>query len=802
MRLSRSGFIAFAGISVASMGQDAAMYQKPPRIMEELLLAAPTPNVGIGHQGSWMLITERSSYPSLAELAEPEVRVGGLRMNPSNFSPSRSSGVIRLRLQHLGTRKEAAIAGLPSPLRAISIQWSPDESRFAFIHLTAKRADLYMVDIASATARKINRAPLNVLPAASYAWVGNDKLLYKTVPAKAGTMPVRNTVPKSPVIQENMGRQGASRTYQDLIKTAYDEELFAWLTRAQMMLGDGRMEQPLGKPAIFASLSVSPDQAFVLAATIEKPFSYLIPASGFPQKITAIRISDGKSWTLAETPSEEGAPIGFDDVPDFPRSYAWRSDAAATVTYVQPLDKGRGRSQANYRDALIAIDLRGDRTPQEMFRTRMRFNGIVWGDEQHAIVYEGMFANRRQRMNHFNPTSKHLDSLFERSSNDAYSDLGTPMTVRNKMGREILALRQTNQILLRSQGASPEGDMPFVQSLDLLTGTRKILWRCQAPWYEQAIDLVDVATATILTSREGADQPPNYFLRTLEQKDAPAIAITQFPHPYPAMKGVVKNKVSYPRADGISLTGDLYLPAGYDAVKQGPLPVLLWAYPREYRSAADAAQVRGSRYAFTRIGWGSPIYWVTQGYAVLDNAEMPIVGEGDTEPNDRFIPQLYLNAHAAIRHLAAIGVGDSNRVGVGGHSYGAFMTANLLAHTTLFKAGIARSGAYNRTLTPFGFQAEERTYWQAPKVYFDMSPFSFADKVKTPILLIHGEMDNNTGTFPIQSERYYQALKGHGATVRYIQLPYESHGYQSRENLLHMLWEQHQWLETHVKGTK
>ncbi|HYK56097.1 MAG TPA: prolyl oligopeptidase family serine peptidase, partial [Flavisolibacter sp.] len=251
---------------------------------------------------------------------------------------------------------------------------------------------------------------------------------------------------------------------------------------------------------------------------------------------------------------------------------------------------------------------------------------------------------------------------------------------------------------------------------------------------------------------------------------------------------------------GINLTGDLYLPKGYDAKKDGPLPVIMWAYPREYKSADDAAQVRGSKYTFTRINYGSPIFWVTQGYAVLDNAEMPIVGEGGKEPNDNFIPQLHLNAHAAIQKLAAMGVGDSNRVAVGGHSYGAFMTANLLAHTKLFKAGIARSGAYNRTLTPFGFQAEERTYWEAPDVYQKMSPFTYANQIKTPILLVHGEMDNNPGTFPIQSERLYNAIKGHGGTVRYLVLPYESHGYSAKENILHLLWEQNQWLDKWVKN--
>jgi len=284
-------------------------------------------------------------------------------------------------------------------------------------------------------------------------------------------------------------------------------------------------------------------------------------------------------------------------------------------------------------------------------------------------------------------------------------------------------------------------------------------------------------------------------------KDEPVIqALTTFTSPYSLLEGVSRQKITYKRDDGINLSGDLYLPTGYNPERDGTLPVLIWAYPIEYKSAADASQVRGSGNTFTRPYYGSPVLWVTQGYAVLDQAEMPVVGENGNEPNDNFIPQLYLNAHAAIQKLAAMGVGDSTRVAVGGHSYGAFMCVNLLAHTNLFKAGIARSGAYNRTLTPFGFQGEERTYWEAPDVYNNMSPFSHADKIKAPLLLIHGDSDNNSGTFPLQSERLFSAIKGLGGTVRYVSLPFESHGYSAKENILHMLWETDQWLEKYVKN--
>jgi dipeptidyl aminopeptidase/acylaminoacyl peptidase len=351
---------------------------------------------------------------------------------------------------------------------------------------------------------------------------------------------------------------------------------------------------------------------------------------------------------------------------------------------------------------------------------------------------------------------------------------------------------------MRGNGASPNGDLPFLNSFNIATKETKELWRCEEPYYESVSSIVDYDKLVVITNRQSQDEQPNYYLKDLKNKTAKAI--TAFPDPQPGLRGITTQKITYKRKDGIDLAADLYLPKGYDAAKDGPLPVIMWAYPREFKSAADASQIRGSKYTFTRVGYGSIVFWATQGYAIMDNTEFPIVGEGDKKPNDNFVEQLQWSAEAAINKISDMGVGDRNRVAVGGHSYGAFMTANLLGHGDLFKAGIARSGAYNRTLTPFGFQNEERTYWQAPDLYFNMSPFSFADKIKTPLLMIHGEADNNPGTFPIQSERLYNAIKGHGGTVRFVQLPFESHGYAAKENILHMLWEQDKWLSKYVKN--
>ncbi len=780
-------------------------YQTPPKAIEDLVLAKPTPSVSISSKADWMLLMERSSFPSVEELAQPELRIAGLRINPRNAGPSRSGYSTGLQLKNIKTGAVTTISGLPDDLRAGAVQWSPDESKFAFTQSGISRIDLYVVEIATGKARKINNRALNTVTGSSFQWLDNNRIIYKTIPEPTRDYPLAPNAPSGPVIQENLGKAAASRTFQDLIKNTYDEELFDYMATAQLTINDLTQETYVLKPAIYNSISVSPDKNYLLLETAQKPFSYLFPVSGFPHTVSLYELKSGEHKTVVNNPSAEGQPIGFDDVVTFPRNFDWRDDQPATLTYIQALDKGLGRSKSAFRDALmsctITSETMGDvtRNAKELFRTERRLRNVQWGNAQLALVYQSMTFDRKLQIYTYNPSTGSMELLNERSSNDAYGDIGSPVTTKNQYGRNVILQLKNGNLLMRSQGASSDGDMPFIQSFDLKTKKGTMLWRCVAPYYETVVSVLDPENLVFITSKESPTEAPNYYIRNLKKRIAP-IQITQFKNPYPQMEGVSKQKISYKRADGIDLTGDLYLPKGYDAKKDGPLPVIMWAYPREYKSAADAAQVRGSKYTFTRINYGSPVFWITQGYAVLDNAEMPIVGEGNKEPNDNFIPQLYLNAHAAIQALATMGVGDSNRVAVGGHSYGAFMTANLLAHTNLFKAGIARSGAYNRTLTPFGFQAEERTYWEAPDVYYNMSPFSFANKIKTPLLLIHGEMDNNSGTFPIQSERLYNAVKGHGGTTRLVFLPYESHGYAGRENILHMLWEQNQWLEKYVKN--
>lgn len=789
--------------SLGVYAQDAISYQQPPQAMADLLLAKPTPAVSIDSKAEWMLLSDRNSYPSVEELAMPEFRIAGLRINPNNFSPSRQIFINNFTLQNIKTGKTATISGLPSPLFAANVEWNPGKTKISFTQTTQKGADLYIIDIATLKAVKINNKPLNVVMGSGISWVDGETLLYRTATQPASAMPVKPLMPKGPTVQQNLGKASPSPTYQDLIKSPYDEQLFEFFATSQLIQYKNGIQSAIGKPAIYLSVNVSPDKKFLLSKTINKPFSYLVTSRGFPSTVSVTDLTGKTVKVLAELPSTEGTPSGYDNTQNVARGYDWRDDEPATVTWAMPLDSGLIKKKVEFHDAVYALSAPFSGNPKELFKTQTRYRGTMWGDATLALVDEGLRGKQTVKVSRYNPTAGTMETLYEMNQTDAYNDPGEPVTAKNKFGRQVVQTTDNGTKLLLNNivGSSPKGDLPFLSKFDLKAKKNEIIWRSAEGTYEYVEDVLDINKLVLLTRRESQKQVPNYFIKNLKLRKADQ-AVTDFANPYPQLEGIIKEKISYKRADGVDLTGNLYLPKGYNKAKDGPLPTLIWAYPREFNSAADAAQIRGSKDRFTIISWSSPIYWVTQGYAVLDNAEMPIVAKDGKKPNDTYVEQLKMNAEAAINKLSGMGVGDKNRMAVGGHSYGAFMTANLLAHTNLFKAGIARSGAYNRTLTPFGFQNEERTYWEVPQLYYEMSPFSYADKIKTPILLIHGDSDDNTGTYPINSERLFNAIKGFGGTTRFVFLPYEAHSYRGKENLLHMLWEMDSWLDKYVKNAK
>jgi dipeptidyl aminopeptidase/acylaminoacyl peptidase len=781
-----------------TFGQDKTGYQKPPDAIVKLVEAPLTPAVTISPDKNWMALLDRSDYPSIEELSRPELRIAGLRINPENFGPSRENYFIGLKFKNLKDLKEYPVKGLPSPLQISRFSFSPDGKKATFLQSYPDHIELWLVDVATSSARLLTKKKINNTNANPVAWLPNSNQVLFLAAVEGKKLPEKTRVPAGPVTEENLGKKAAARTYQDLLKNPYDEAAFDFYCTSQLFSTslDG-VEKAIGQPGVYASQSPSPDGNLILTEVIHKPYSYLVPEELFPHLVQVLDLNGNVVKKLTDIPLADNVPVGFSAAIKGPRSHAWRADQPATVYWAEAQDGGDPKTKASIRDKVFQQAAPFSGTPEELISLPVRYSFILWGNDKTALVYERWWNDRKTRtylIDPSNPSKK--KTLFDRSYEDVYSNPGDVVTTTNQYGRNVIAI-QDNSVLLTGLGSSPEGDRPFLDKLDLNSGKTTRLWRSEAPYYEVVINVIDPKKGTFVTSRESQNDNPNYFIRTTGSKNI--TQVTSFPHPYPQIKDVKKQVLKYKRSDGVDLTADLYLPPGYKK-EMGPLPTFLWAYPAEFKSKDNAGQVKGSPYSFTRLNWGTAIYWVVRGYAILDNASIPIVGEGDSEPNDTYIDQLVASAKAAIDYGASLGYVDPKRVGVGGHSYGAFMTANLLAHSDLFKAGIARSGAYNRTLTPFGFQQEERTYWEAPEVYFKMSPFSYADKIKTPILLVHGEADNNSGTFPIQTERFYNAIKGHGGTARYVLLPYESHGYRAKESIMHTLWEMDNMLETYVKG--
>lgn len=788
---------------ISSAVSAQSSYQTPPAAIADLVNAPSTPAVTFSKDGSYMLVLERTESPSIEDLAQPELRIAGIRINPSTSGPSRMGGYTNLKIKKTATGEEIQVTGLPSPAKMSGFTFSMDEHYLAFTQTEAKGISLWVVDLSTYTAKAVTGPILNQVLGNSMAWLADNSLLIKAVNPARGKVPSAPIAPTGPTIQETSGKAAPSRTYQDLLANPHDEALFAYFMDAQLFrIGLDGSSTAVGKPAMIKSMLLSPDKNFLLVESIQKPFSYLVPADRFPYTVEIWSSQGAVLKTLAQLPLDEVRPTGFDATVSGIRNVNWRADAPATLYWAEAQDKGDPKIKVAERDIVFTLMAPFTGEKQKLVGTSMRFGGISWSDDNFALLSERWSASRTEKVAVFQPGNpgQAPRTIIERSSDDLYNDPGSPVLTDNAYGRKVL-LRNGDLVFMTSEGGSPEGSMPFLSTFNTSTKEQKILWRSQAPYYERVTKVLDKEGSLLITLKESTDMSPNYWLVNTKKRVAPK-QITAFADPYPTLKGIKKQLITYPRKDGLNLSAILYTPEGYDPTRDGRLPVLMWAYPREYKSAADAAQVRGSKYTFTRLSWGSPLYWVTRGYAIMDQTEMPIVGEGELEPNDFFIEQLVANAEAAINKVVEMGVGDRGRIAVGGHSYGAFMTANLLSHTQLFAAGIARSGAYNRTLTPFGFQYEQRSYWEAPEVYFNMSPFSFADQVKTPILLIHGEADNNSGTFPIQSERYYNALKGHGATTRLVLLPHESHGYAAKESILHTLWEMDSWLEKYVKNRK
>lgn len=800
-------FITLLTFSFTAQAQVDLSYQKPPKEILDMVDVPLPPSVLIDDDANRMLLLSRNQFRTIAELSETELRLAGLRINPVTNIGSRTRYYNKVELQKVGEKKAKSIKGLPDTYKAANLSWSPDQSMAAFTNTTEKGVELWVADLEKGMAMKLTEDKLNANMGRPYTWLPDGSgFLVKFLPEDRKPLIDKTTaIPTGPRVSVNQsGVRAQNRTYQDLLKDKADEANFEQLALSKLVKVDLKGNQSVWKDTdMYDDISFSPNGQHVLMTTIRRPFSYLVPYSRFPSTTNVYSIDGNLVKEIMSQDLIEELPQGFGAVKTGKRRVNWRADQPATLYWAEAMDNGDPNLASEYRDQLFVWNAPFTAKPKSILKMHNRFSGVRWGNNQTAVAYDSWFKDRNTKTYLFNPSApgKSVHIIADRNSQDRYSDPGSFVTTSNDYGRSVLEI-QDGKLYSIGQGYSKDGRKPFIDEFDIASQKTERMWQADnKDNFENIVELLDPKQGVLLTRVESPTDYPNYYIRNLKKRIAPQ-PITFFKNPYQVLADVHKEVITYKRDDGLDLSGILYLPAGYDKNKKEKMPMIMWAYPREYKDRASASQVTASSNTFTAPRWGSPIYWVTRGYVVLADASFPIIGEGDEEPNDSFIKQLVANGKAGIDAVDALGYIDRDRVAVGGHSYGAFMTANLLSHSNLFAAGIARSGAYNRTLTPFGFQREERSYWDAPEIYYNMSPFMHADKMKTPLLLTHGEADNNSGTYPLQSERYFNALKGLGAPVRLVMFPKESHGYSAQESVLHLLWEQDQWMEKHVKNRK
>ncbi len=758
-----------------AMAQQVA-YQRPPEAIEQLALADPAPTALFNADCSALMLLHKNRTIPISTIPLNELFLASVRIDPATYSRTRLTGNYAITLKQIPDGNEVKVSNLPEGGIILHAEWYPTGDKILIFCRESNGVYLYAATLADGKAKRVSDRRINTTSLTAVAWVNNTDFITTCV-VEGGEAPVRD-YPIGPIVQENLGKQVRKRTNQGLLRDNFELQVFEYYFTSQLVRFSPSGETAIGKPAIFRTLSASPDGSSLMIYRVVKPYSHMASFRGLVSKTT---IEDLQGNVLKQVKSRN--------------KLAWRPDKPATIVWVVETKKNPDYKTSVYEQEAPFTDKR-----RLVVRTAQSFDKIYWHDDEFAVIAEK--GKGRRSFLSFKPCGEIIDTVASYRTNNIYESLGEPLMVSNRYGRKVLWTDAAhNEVLFTSNGYSSEGMMPKLTSYDLRKGKSKDIWQCKAPYFEQVVAAKDPATGLFITTRESLAEPTNYYLCNLKKRSE--TALTNLSDRFAALKGVQRKLITYTRADGVELTSLVWLPAGYDAKRDGKLPVLLYAYPRTRNSAEAAARLNFSQYTYPaiKIAGCSMLYFLTQGYCVMEMMAMPLIpSEKKKRANDTFVQQLTMNAEAAIKALDKAGYGDPARVAVGGHSYGAFMTANLLSHTKLFKAGIAMSGAYNRSLTPYGFQNEKRNFWNANRLYNAMSPFNYANKLHGAILLHHGSGDENQGTFTIQSDRYYQALRGHKKYVRYVELPLDGHKYIIRENVLHMLYETNRWLEKYVKN--
>ncbi|HEY3816035.1 MAG TPA: prolyl oligopeptidase family serine peptidase [Polyangiaceae bacterium] len=801
----------------APVPEGASGYEKPPQNILDVLHAPSPPQPSVNPTHDTILLVSWQDYPPMTRVATPFLRLAGVRIEPRNHSRHDTPGGYGITpcatdytLVRVADGSQLRVA-LPPGACAGRPSWSADGKRFAFQNIAADAVELWLGDATTGEAHRVPGVRLNPMLGSTVQWMADQKtLLVKTVPDGLGAPPPAPVVPRGPSIQETGGEKGESSTYEtrDTLSSRHDEDLFDYYVSSQLALVDAATGAvtPAGKPGAYDDVDVAPDGQHILVESIHKPYSYVTTYDRFPHDVDVWDRSGAPAHRVASLPLADRVPIH--GVPTGPRDFAWRQTEPSTLVWAEALDGGDWNVKVPARDKVMLHKAPFSGPVTELTRTEQRFSGFMWSEQPGTALLREDNANKHWTrtfvMNVDDARSKPR-LLWDHSTDEHYKDPGNP--VYRELPNGAWVIQQSGQTMfLSGSGSSPEGDRPFLDRLDLATQKTERLFRSDKAAYDWFLAFTGPDTSTFMTWHQSPMDPPNAFLRTLGPvvPGAPAgeaayasstRAVTHVPDPTPAVRAIKKRLVKYKRKDGVDLSFTLYTPPDY---KEGTrVPAVLYAYPLDYADASKAGQVTGSEETFTRLRQYKLL--LLAGYAIIDQAAFPIVGD-PKKAYDTYLEQLVADAKAAVDKAVELGVVDPERIGITGHSHGALMTANLVAHSGLFRAGVATSGSYNKTLTPFGFQNERRSVWEAQSVYLKVSPFFYADKLKTPLLIMHGEDDANPGTTPLQSTKLYEAIRGNGGTARLVMLPHEPHWYAAMESNEQLIFEMLRWFDKYVKN--
>ncbi len=800
---------------------DSLGYNLPPDNILSVMHAPSPPLPLVSPIYDTILLVSWQDYPSIARVATPFLRLAGARVEPKNHSKHDTPGgygitpcATGFALVRVADGKQTPVP-LPTGMCPGNPVWAADGKRFAFVNIASDSVQLWIGDATTGNVQQVPTVHLNPMFNEAMQWMPDQKtLLVKLVPKSNEAPPQQLDVLSGPGIQETSGQKGESSTYEarDTLSTVRDENLFDYFALSQLAFVDSASLSvtPFGKPANYDHLDPAPDGHHILVTTIHKPYSYVVTYERFPKEVEVWDISNPTNvsvHTVASLPLADRVPIH--GVPTGPRDFSWRSTEPATILWAEALDNGDWNVNVPHRDKILLQKAPFTSTATEIGQTEQRYAGFDWSEQPSAALLHEYDENRHwartflMDVDHPQATSR---LLWDLSWDEHYKDPGEPVYRQLPDGMWVIR-QQADSIFLAGLGSSPDGDRPFLDQLNLKTLKTERLFRSDKDCYERFLSFTGPGEKTFLTWHQSPTDPPNALTRALgSSQSAPdgeavfastAVALTHIPDPTPEVRAIKKRLVTYKRADGLDLSFTLYTPPGY---KEGTrLPTILYAYPLDYAQASTAGQVVGSQETFTRLRQYRLL--LLAGYAIIDNASFPIVGD-PKKAYDTYLEQLVADAKAAVDEGVRLGVVDTNRIGVTGHSHGALMTVNLVAHSDLFRAGVATSGSYNKTLTPFGFQSERRSVWEATDVYLKVSPFYSADKLKTPILLMHGTEDANPGTTPLQSIKLYEAVRGNGGTARLVMLPHEPHWYTAMESNEQEVYEMLRWFDKYVKNAE